>query len=54
MILYDFVLENFEGVSEQEIHETRGLIPYLLEIYPNEAKKALQRSKKDNYCMVKK
>jgi len=58
-LFYDIIMKNFDGVSEAELYDVQGMLPYLKEIYFEETIKAairayqddpliLERHKKDN------
>lgn len=53
-LFYDVLKRNFTGVAKEELDDVRGMLPLLLEVYPEEYLKAKKRANVNNVLLVKK
>lgn len=51
-LFYDFFMDNTEGVIEGEIEDIKGLLPILMEVYPEAYERAKKRSNQGSMLRV--
>lgn len=53
-LFYDFLTNNIEGVMDIELSDVKGMLPMLLEVYPEEFQKAKKRSESNIALLLRK